>query len=571
MFTSNTTPRLAALVTLFAAQLPCLLAASSTSVTLTSTSSNSAPTVILGNSSLVGTSFNFGGLLEEEFFGGIPYAESPVGELRFAAPVPKDNVGCDVFDASSFGFPCPQLGIDNSTEDCLKLNIFRHAMARTALEPLPVVVWVFGGGFRTGAASKFNASMLVAQSVSRGTPMIYVNFDYRVGPFGFPQGTEAIERGALNLGLKDQLAAVNWVKNHINIFNGDPSKITLFGSSAGAISIADLYLNSGMENLVRATISGSGFTGTIPMYNATRRETEWTNFVAATPECAGATAGNTFDCMRSTSLDTLLNAYRTSASESPETFQFVPVIDGADGLIPDLPSTLVAQGKFSRIPLMTGTNLDDGTTFTPQAVTTDDQIKIFLTRAALPFQGGDPSPEFEAALDELLEIYPEDPTVGSPYGTGSQTFGLSPEYKRLASIVGDTQFQAPRRAWVQAAAANGVPAYAFLFADPAAVADEKLGVTHGTDVPYMYGSPYVSGPMTKAGQVSLNMMDYIISFVTSVNPNDGKGSSRPNWPQYTASEKTLMQFASANMTAIPDDYRADEIAYINSVSSLFAQ
>ena len=517
--------------------------------------------------------------------------------------------------------------IDNSTEDCLHLNVFRPALAKTASEPLPVVVWVFGGGFRTGAASKFNASMLVAQSVARvwhlphvfafsvmltsqsqGTPMIYVNFDYRVGPFGFPQGVEAIARGALNLGLKDQLAAVNWVKKHISIFNGDPSKITLFGSSAGAISIADLYLNSGLENLVRATvrngkfppnsctvtditlqISGSGFTGTIPMYDATRRETEWTNFVSATPECAGASAGNTFDCMRSASLDTLLAAYMTSSSESPETFQFVPVIDGADGLIPDLPSTLVARGKFSKIPLMTGTNLDDGTAFTPQAVTTDTQIRTFLTRAALPFQQGDPSPEFQAALDELLEIYPEDATVGSPYGTGNNTFGLSPEYKRLASIVGDTQFQAPRRGWVQAAAANGVPVHAFLFADPAAVTDEKLGVTHGTDVPYMYGTPYVSGPTTAAGQVSLNMMDYIISFVTSLDPNDGNGSSReciyvskelpklmlcavgPNWPQYTASEMILMQFASANTTTIPDDYRADQISYIISNGSVFAQ
>ena len=85
--------------------------------------------------------------------------------------------------------------------------------------------------------------------------MIYVNFDYCVGPFGFPQGAEAIARGALNLGLKDQLAAVNWVKKHISIFNGDPSKITLFGSSAGAISIADLYLNSGLENFVRGAVS----------------------------------------------------------------------------------------------------------------------------------------------------------------------------------------------------------------------------------------------------------------------------------------------------------------------------
>ena len=83
---------------------------------------------------------------------------------------------------------------------------------------------------------------------------MYVSINYRVGPFGFPQGAEAAERGATNLGLKDQLAALSWVKNHISVFGGDPTKVTVFGSSAGAISVADLYLNSDLENLVRGTV-----------------------------------------------------------------------------------------------------------------------------------------------------------------------------------------------------------------------------------------------------------------------------------------------------------------------------
>ncbi|KAI0746063.1 esterase 1 [Earliella scabrosa] len=569
MFSLNAfTPRVAVLVTLLLAQLPCLLAAPSRTVTsVTPSASIVGPKVTLGNTWVIGKKYKFAGLVDEEFYGGIPYAEPPVGDLRFAPPVPKNSLDSWMFDATQWGPACPQLGIANYSEDCLKLNIFRPSIAKVSA-PLPVVVWIFGGGFRTGSSDKFNASVLIAQSVSRATPMIYVNLNYRVGPFGFPQGAEAADKSSTNLGLKDQLAALQWVKNNIKAFGGDPNKITVMGSSAGAISIADLYLNSNLESL---GITASGGSGTIPMYDATRRESEWTNFVAATPECSGASSGSTFDCMRSASIETLMASYQTTVDQSPEAFQFVPVIDGPDGIIPDLPSKLIAQGKFSKIPIMAGTNLDDGTFFTPKGISTEAQIRAFLIGATLPFQQGPPPEDFTAALDTLLEVYPEDPTIGSPYGTGAETFGLSPQYKRLASIIGDAQFQALRRSWVQEAAKAGVPVHAFLFADPAAVTEPEMGVTHGKNVPYMYGAPYTTDAHSPAGQLSLHMMDYIIAFVTSTNPNDGLGYSRPQWPKYTLDDRRILQLASANTTAIPDDYRLEQIAYLNSVQTFFAQ
>ena len=261
--------------------------------------------------------------------------------------------------------------------------------------------------------------------------------------------------------------------------------------------------------------------------------------------------------MRNASLATLLIAYNTTSNESPGQFQFVPVIDGAGGLIPDLPSTLLSEGNFAKIPSMTGTNLDDGplsfppmhipladsqlpcthvytrtgTNFTPQAVSTNAQIIAFLTAAILPFQfefGPVPAP-FSAALSEILALYPEgDPALGSPFGTGNDTFGLSPEYKRLAAIVGDADFQGLRRAWAAAASGRGVPVFAFEFADEAAVpaGEPQLGVTHGTDVPYFYGAPFDADPQGATGALSAMMMDYVIAFVTGLDPNDGKGVSR---------------------------------------------
>ena len=145
---------------------------------------------------------------------------------------------------------------------------------------------------------------------------------------------------------------------------------------------------------------------------------------------------------------------------------------------------------------------------------------------ALPFQSGPPPADFPAALDEILVLYSNDPSFGSPFGTGNETFGLSPEYKRLAAIIGDANFHAPRRAWAQAAAAAGVPVHAFEFADPDAVATPALGVTHGTDVPYLYGAPFLADPASAPGQLSAVMMDYVISFVVGLDPNDGKGVER---------------------------------------------
>ncbi|KAI9061774.1 esterase 1 [Trametes sanguinea] len=526
-----------------------------------------SPVVRLGKTEVIGTAYKFLGKVEEEFFGGIPFAEPPIHDLRFAPPVIKDPLDVSKLDATQFGLPCPQLGITNGTEDCLKLNILRPALTEEGCGvPLPVVVWIFGGGFKTGFADKFNGSTLAMHSVMRGTPVIYINLNYRVGPFGFPQGSEAMARGALNLGLKDQLAALTWIKRNIAAFGGDPQEITIFGSSAGAISIADLYLNSSLESLVRGTISGSGFASTIALFNATVREAEWTNFVQATPGCANARPNNTFECLRNASVDTLLDAYKTSAAESPETYQFVPVIDGPGGLIPDSPSTLYAEGKFARIPLMTGANLDDGTFFTPAGVSSDAQIEEFLVAAALPFQPPPPPPAVSAVIAEVLQLYPDDPTLGCPFGTGNETFGLSSEYKRLAAIAGDSSFHAPRRAWVRTASSAGVPVHAFLFADEQAVETPRLGVTHGTDVPYFYGTPFLEGP-EPAGMLSNVMMDYVIAFVTSLDPNDCKGHQRPFWPRYTPESAVLMQLSGSNLTVIADDYREEQITFLTSVAA----
>ena len=147
--------------------------------------------------------------------------------------------------------------MDGVSEDCLTVNVFRPSESVLAAEgPVPVMMWIYGGGFLEGVSTVFNASEIIVQSVLRvrfpslsdaaaaradraiqGTPVVYVSFNYRVGPFGFPQGSEADQLGAVNLGLKDQLAAISWVQKHISAFGGDPTKVCSRCTSSSAVGL----------------------------------------------------------------------------------------------------------------------------------------------------------------------------------------------------------------------------------------------------------------------------------------------------------------------------------------------
>ncbi|PPQ91996.1 hypothetical protein CVT25_004652 [Psilocybe cyanescens] len=525
-----------------------------------------APQLSLGKTTLVGRDITG---LKLDFFGGIPFAEPPLGNLRLKPPVLKTRLDVNTFDASNFGKGClqPSSSVTEFSEDCLTINVFRPSGVKSNAK-LPVLFWTYGGGFEDGQASIYNGSAIVAQSVARGTPLIYVNYNYRLGPLGFPQGQEADSRGALNLALRDQLAALEWVQANIGIFGGDKTKVTVFGESAGAIMTAILFLHSPLEKLARAAILESGSAATPQEFNAERREIDWQNFVAGVPSCASiATSGNTFDCLKAANSTEIFSGVINGLAKVTELFGYDPTFDGPNGLFPDIASKFLSTGNFARLPFIAGTNLDEGTAFTPTTIQSTADIEAFIVSGYSP-----PivSPAvFASTVSKLLELYPDDPSLGSPFNTGNQTFGFNSNVKRAAALVGDIGFQAQRRSWIQAASRVGVKTFGYLFTQPQPNANPAEGVTHGSEVPFVYGAP--TDTSASALRISAVMIDYWVSFATSLDPNDGHGIPRPHWAQYTPENQVLMQLNGANTTLIPDDYRKEQIAFINSEPAVFHQ
>ncbi|KAH9062838.1 esterase 1 [Lactarius vividus] len=481
------------------------------------------PRVSLGGTSIIGKylrSYN------QDFFGGIPFASPPVASLRLAPPRLKLSLAPSrSFDARSYGPSCLQLENDaDMSEDCLTLNIFRPSGV-DSLASLPVMVWIYGGGFLAGQSSIYDGSYLVEQSVARGTPILFVSLNYRVGPLGFPQGPEAAEQAVLNLGLHDQWAALEWVQNNIASFGGDPAKVTLFGESAGALSASHHYLNENFSAVARAAIFQSGLGSTLPIFDAYRGTPSWMLFANNTKSCMAPklSPDSTFSCLMSASSSDLLVG--TRAGIAIELFPFRPVLDGNEGIISGQPVKRLARGAGKRVPFIAGTVLDEATKFLRRDFQTED-ITTWLNANFTPSPFGPDA--LRTGLNKLLSLYPDNPSAGSPFGTGNQTFGTGPGFKRGSAIIGDIYFQSLRRFWSQTTSALGTPSYAYIFTDPQPSADPALGVSHDSELPYLFWDVSKNGP-PKSARLSRTMLDYWISFAVSLTPNDGKGTQRMLW------------------------------------------
>ncbi|XP_060517160.1 pyrethroid hydrolase Ces2e-like [Cylas formicarius] len=278
---------------------------------------------------------------------GIPYAKPPVGTLRFQAPVPNDPWD-GVLDASALKDCCIPLGIalEPQSEDCLYINVFTPS--QTTTEKLPVMLWIYGGGFTTGCAQEdvFGPQSLTNEGV------IVVTFNYRMGLFGFLSTNDSVILG--NAGLKDQLLAMQWTQKNIEYFGGDPEKVTIFGESAGGVSVGAHVANKKSAGLYRAAICQSGCSLTIlpsaiqsdPRKNALDIAKSLNPFLSDS-----STSEEIRDFLQG--VPTIL--LTVALNLNPQT-GIVIEVENENAYVTDHSFTLLESGNFNQVPLIIGTN-----------------------------------------------------------------------------------------------------------------------------------------------------------------------------------------------------------------------
>jgi len=444
-------------------------------------------------------------------FLGIPYAAPPVGNLRWKAPQPHP-AWTATLDASHFGDECPQIlpfgrGRPNS-EDCLSLNIYTP---NPAMSGLPVMVWIHGGSFLLGTGATYDGSELASKG-----KLVVVTINYRLGALGFLalKGLDAENPDHVSgdYGLMDQQAALRWVQRNISAFGGDPGKVTAAGESAGAISICLQLVSPAAAGLFQRAILESGpCLRPRPLAEA---ETHGDEFAAKLGCAADVPA-----CLRSKPIGDVLNALPANALSGPPVWN--PVMDGH--LVPKQPAEAFKSGNFNKVPVINGSNHDEGTLF------------VWF---APPMSADQYAPSIRARFgknaDAVLAAYPLS-NYASPVLAG-------------AAIFGDAIFSCPVRKASQLLSAQG-PAFEYEFNDRNAPniftpnPPFPMGAYHGSEIQYVFQTktraPW-SQPLA-GGQLKLSdqMMRYWSSFIASGDPD---GTSPP-WTPYKASDDKILSLA----------------------------
>ncbi|KAI0100382.1 alpha/beta-hydrolase [Nemania sp. FL0031] len=490
-----------------------------------------------------------------EDFHNIKFADDTSGSRRFAPPKPYSPPPGSEVDATVPGPACPQTRAaippffsetPNQSEDCLNLQITRPAGTSASSEKLPVVVHITGGGVVKGAAddSNYDAANLVAQSVALNKPIIHVILNWRLTIFGFARLPVLKEQKSLNVGMRDQRAGYQWIKDNIEAFGGDPNRITAFGLSSGG-TLSSLHLMTyGGERGVPFTQAWvmSGPPGTA--LNITSDATEIHTYAVA--ENLGCKPEGSKDeailaCLREVPMDKLTEAamaYSVANHPPAGLFTFIPSVD--DDFIPGRQSALYKAGKFVKgVPMVFGWAQDDGATSVGPApiFQTEEDMKAPIKNFAHQLDDDD--------YKKLFALYPAQDfeiDVQNYEARKAESDPVVPvHYFRVARIMRDLLFSCSSidfgfemtRQSQKVEAFQGVYHYTMnqsmvtpLFR---AAGMPWLGTVHGSDLDYFYNNLF---PREKVSEEDLKLSDTMIaSFVNFAYTGRPHVEDDPSWPE----------------------------------------
>ncbi|XP_071493574.1 acetylcholinesterase-like [Diadema antillarum] len=486
----------------------------------------------------------------------IPFAEPPVGELRYKRPVAKTAAGD--YDATKPLQGCAQVpipGFDDilytkSSEDCLYLDVY-------VPDPQPtnaaVMVWIHGGGLSIGAGSVEKTLPIPLAAMN---DVIVVTFNYRLGVFGFlATGDGEIPA---NLGLLDQRQALLWVKENIAAFGGDPSRVTIFGESAGSWSVNYHIMSPMSAGLFSRGIMQSGASAALGVCASMDAAVQMTRTVASAANCDVDSTADMVACLRQKTVDELIAVMEDPAISSTTTLR--AVVDGA--FLPRSPSDAEANGEFNDVEIVIGFLAKEGSMYaTPKMAGLDDSVKPTWNRTT-----------FEGAITSVTTLYGIDgmddlvlDVINYVYSSPEEL--LNPDERNYVDVAigffGDNVFACPSIELANRLVEAGRIVYPYIMTHEPShswwSSDAKwMGATHAEDIAYVFGSPLLiaaddDGPSEGRGRfneaevgISRQIMKYWSNFAKTGNPNlstndetSAAESTYPTWRRLSGEESAF--------------------------------
>ncbi|MFX1480582.1 MAG: carboxylesterase/lipase family protein [Promethearchaeota archaeon] len=474
-------------------------------------------------------------------FKGIPYAEPPVGNLRFSSPILK-KPWSGVLDCTKFGpmvpqresFFTPQPPPLQDEEKCLTLNIWTPGLDDTKR---PVLFWIHGGGFSFGSGSLTNGTNL-----AKFGNVVIISINYRLGIFGYI----FIQDELANLGQLDQITALQWIRDNVTFFGGDPNNVTIFGESAGGVAVSSLMAMPAAKGLFKRVISQSGAVhpgGFHPkggIRGAERIMTELGLKAFDVEALKNVPTQKIVDVQTKMELE---------ARAKGRTFPYGVFVDGKT--LPKHPLEAIRDGFASDLELIVGTNQDEAklyTALTPPSNILDEEGLFKRTHNMIRFFNQD-----ESVAQKVIETYKE-----SRKGTL-----LTEPQEILDAISTDFRFRVSGIRLAEAQCKHQPNVFSYLFTYKSPEMGGKLGACHGLEIAFVFGTlgdnarGIVPKKSNETDILSEKMMNSWISFAQNGNPNhDGL----PKWNQYELENRSTMFFGT-EVKLVDDPFKMERMVW----------